>query len=84
MVLFGLLDSGDHVVTSSMEHNAVMRPLRHLETKGVRITAVPCDSCGRLDPAAVKQALTPQTKLIVLTHASNVSTSSGRRSNAGT
>ena len=72
MVLFGLLDSGDHVVTSSMEHNAVMRPLRHLETKGIRITAVPCDSCGRLDPAAVKQALTPQTKLIVLTHASNV------------
>ena len=73
MVLFGFLNNGDHVVTSSMEHNAVMRPLRHLETKGIRITTVHCDSCGRLDPSNVKQALTPQTRLIILTHASNVS-----------
>ena len=72
MVLSGFLNSGDHVVTSSMEHNAVMRPLRHLETLGIGVTVVPCDSLGRLDPFAVKRAITPSTKLIVLTHASNV------------
>ena len=72
MVLFGFLGSGDHVIASSMEHNAVMRPLRQLETQGLRLTLAPCDSAGRLDPSLIRQALTPRTKLIVLTHASNV------------
>lgn len=72
MVLFGFLGSGDHVIASSMEHNAVMRPLRQLETQGLQLTLAPCDSAGRLDPSLIRQALTPRTKLIVLTHASNV------------
>lgn len=72
MVLFGFLNNSDHVIVSSMEHNAVMRPLRYLESQGIRLSVAPCDSCGRLDPAAIKRLLTPRTRLIVLTHASNV------------
>ena len=72
MSLFGFLEENDHVIVSSMEHNAVMRPLRYLETRGISLTVAACDSCGRLDPATVRQALTPRTRLIVMTHASNV------------
>lgn len=73
IILFGLLGSGDHVVTTSMEHNAVMRPLRRLETLGTLVTVVRCDRQGQLDPAELKRALTAKTKLIITTHASNVS-----------
>jgi cysteine desulfurase family protein len=73
IILFGLLGSGDHVVTTSMEHNAVMRPLRRLESNGTRLTVVRCDGQGRLDPADLKKALMAKTKLIIATHASNVS-----------
>jgi len=59
-------------VTSSIEHNAVMRPLRALERQGVSITVVPCSPTGILDPADVRAALRPETALIVLNHASNV------------
>ena len=72
MVLFGFLNPGDHVVISSMEHNAVMRPLRHLETRGIELSVAQCDSRGYLDPAALRTALTSRTRLILLTHASNV------------
>ncbi|HWR29096.1 MAG TPA: aminotransferase class V-fold PLP-dependent enzyme [Negativicutes bacterium] len=72
MVLFGFLNPGDHVVVSSMEHNAVMRPLRELEIRGIDLSIVQCDFCGRLDPAKVKSAFTPRTRLVLLTHASNV------------
>lgn len=68
----GLLKPGDHVVTSSMEHNAVMRPLRLLEKEGVKVTVVPCDAAGRLDLDRLSDALTPATRLIALNHASNV------------
>jgi cysteine desulfurase family protein len=71
-VLFGLLNPGDHVVTTSIEHNAVMRPLRQLEKTGVAITTLPCDSCGRLDPGNLKTAIRANTRLIVVNHASNV------------
>lgn len=73
IILFGLLGAGDHVVTTSMEHNAVMRPLRRLEALGTKLTVVGCDGQGRLDPADIKKALTGKTKLIITTHASNVS-----------
>ena len=73
LALRGLLRPGDHVVTSSMEHNAVMRPLRALEQEGVHLTVVPCASDGSLHPRAVESALRPGTRLVVLTHASNVS-----------
>ncbi len=72
VALRGLLHPGDHVITSSMEHNSVMRPLRALEREGVTLTVVPCSPEGFLDSQAVRQALRPETSLIVLNQASNV------------
>lgn len=72
LALRGFLRPGDHVVTSSMEHNSVMRPLRHLEGRGVQLTVVRCSPEGFLDPADLEAALRPDTALIVLNHASNV------------
>lgn len=72
MALRGLLRSGDKVVTTSMEHNAVMRPLRALEREGVQVTVVPCASDGSLEPTDVAKAMTADVKLVVINHASNV------------
>ena len=72
LALLGLLRPGDHVVTSSVEHNSVMRPLRALEAQGVAVTVVPCSAAGELDPEALEAALVPATRMIVLTHASSV------------
>jgi len=73
LALNGLLRPGDHVITSSMEHNSVMRPLRALERQGVELTVVQCTSAGFLDPADVAAAaIRPHTALIALNHASNV------------
>jgi cysteine desulfurase family protein len=72
LAILGLLSPGDHVVTSSMEHNSVMRPLRFLEANGVQITAVRCSREGDLDPADVAAAIRPNTKAVFVTHASNV------------
>ena len=73
LALYGLLRPGDHVVTTSVEHNSVMRPLRHLEASGVELTVVACGSDGALDVANVRAAVRPATRLLVTTHASNVS-----------
>jgi cysteine desulfurase / selenocysteine lyase len=72
LALHGLLRAGDHVVTSVCEHNSVLRPLRFLAERGVTTTYVPCDATGYVDPDAVRRAITPQTRLIALIHASNV------------
>jgi cysteine desulfurase family protein len=72
IVLKGLLAPGDHVITSSMEHNSVMRPLRALEAEGVALSVIPCSGLGELDPDQIRPAIRPATRLIVLTHASNV------------
>ena len=72
LCLYGILRPGDHVVTSSMEHNAVMRPLRDLENKGVHLSVVPCNQNGSIDPDAVAQAMRPSTRIVAITHASNV------------
>ena len=72
LALCGLLRPGDHVVTSGIEHNSVMRPLRALENRGVRITVVACNTDGSLDPARVAAAITPRTRMVAITHASNV------------
>ncbi len=72
LALRGLLRPGDHVITSSMEHNSVMRPLRALESGGVEVTVVRCSPEGLLDPADVEAAVRPHTKMVVLNHASNV------------
>jgi cysteine desulfurase family protein len=73
LAMRGLLRPGDHVVTSSMEHNSVMRPLRALEEAGVvEIEVVPCSSEGFLDVSDLESAIRPHTRMIVLNHASNV------------
>ncbi len=72
LALRGLLRSGDHVITSSMEHNSVMRPLRALERQGVEVTVVRCSPQGFLDPADVEAAVRPNTAMLALNHASNV------------
>lgn len=73
LALFGLLAPGDHTVTSCMEQNSVLRPLRFLQGRGVEVTRVKGASDGSLDAADVERAITARTKLIILTHASNVS-----------
>jgi len=72
LAIHGLLRPGDHAVTTSIEHNSVMRPLRHLESIGVGLTVVACDRSGMLDPDAIRDALRPDTRLLVTTHGSNV------------
>lgn len=72
LALHGLLKEGDHVITSSMEHNAVMRPLNDLSQQGIEFTQITCNSDGTLDPELVEQAIQVNTRLIVLNHASNV------------
>ncbi len=74
----GLLKQGDHVITTYLEHNSVSRPLQGLEEKGViSVTRIPPFlkggiEGGLIDADAIKKAITPRTKLVVLTHASNV------------
>jgi len=72
LALKGLLRPGDHVLTSSMEHNSVLRPLHHLERLGITHTRIPCSPEGLLDPADIRRRLHPETRLIALVHASNV------------
>jgi len=72
IAIHGLLGEGGHVVTSSMEHNSVMRPLRALEGRGLRVDAAPCSATGELDPRDLLPLLRPETKAVVITHASNV------------
>jgi len=70
--LRGLLRPGDHVVTSGIEHNAVMRPLRDLEKNGILLSVIPCACDGSLDPGDVARAIQPSTRMVAITHASNV------------
>ena len=72
LVLYGFLKPGDHVITSSMEHNSVMRPLRDLEKKGVEVTQIRASEKGEIDPQDVLKSIRKNTKLIVLVHLSNV------------
>ncbi|RPJ40608.1 MAG: aminotransferase class V-fold PLP-dependent enzyme, partial [Deltaproteobacteria bacterium] len=70
--LNGLLGCGDHVITSSMEHNSVMRPLRALEREGIELTVVLCSREGVLDPAEIQKATKKNSRMVVLNHGSNV------------
>ncbi len=72
LALLGLVDPGDHIITTSMEHNAVMRPLRRLEHHGVRLSVVTCDPTGLVDPTDIQKQILPNTKLIATSHASNI------------
>lgn len=73
LALRGLLRPGDHVITSSVEHNAMMRPLRALEARQVAVTVVPGTPAGELDLGLLEAAIRPATVLIAINHASNVS-----------
>lgn len=72
IALRGCLRRGDRIVTTGMEHNAVMRPLRALEREGVAVVVVPCAADGALDLNAMRRALTAGARLVAVTHASNV------------
>jgi len=73
MALKGVLNDGDHVVTTDLEHNSVSRPLVALAEAGrITLTRVPADGGGTVDPAAIEAAFTPRTRLVAVTHASNV------------
>lgn len=68
----GFLKPGDHVITSSMEHNSVLRPIKALEKIGVEATIIQCDSAGSINISDIEDSIKKNTKLIVTTHASNV------------
>src|SRR6195256_2261777 len=73
MAFKGVLADGDHVVTTDLEHNSVSRPLRAMELDGrISLTRVRADRGGTIDPDDIRKAITPRTRLIALTHASNV------------
>ena len=68
----GILKPGDHIITTSMEHNAVARPLFQMSKEGVEWTAVKCEPDGSLDPEELRRAIKPQTRMICVLHASNL------------
>lgn len=68
----GILKPGDHVITTSMEHNSVLRPIIFLEKIGVTNTIVQGDKYGRIDPRDIEKSIKPETKMIVTTHISNL------------
>jgi len=72
MALKGIVKPGDHVVTSSIEHNAMWRPLKALERREVSVTIAPSAPDGTLDPADVEAGLRPNTRLVAMLHGSNV------------
>lgn len=72
VIIKGLLKPGDHVLVSSMEHNAVMRPLVLLEQSGISFSRIPCSTAGELDTSALPSLLRENTKAVIMTHASNV------------
>jgi cysteine desulfurase/selenocysteine lyase len=71
--IFGLLRSGDQVVTTAIEHNSLLRPLESLRfDANLSLEIVPCDESGRVDPQAILDRVTRQTRLVAVSHASNV------------
>ena len=73
MIIQGLAERGDHIVTTMLEHNSVLRPLHHLSLEGIaEITHVPFDSHGYVQPDDIRQAIRKNTKMVVVNHCSNV------------
>jgi cysteine desulfurase len=71
LAIFGLVNRGDHVITSTIEHHAVLNSCKHLEQMGCEVTSVPVNGRGEIDPGDVRRALRPNTKLISLMMANN-------------
>lgn len=72
MVIKGLLKAGDHVLVSSMEHNAVMRPLTQLLDKDITFDTIPCDATGSIQMESIEPLIRPNTVALIINHASNV------------
>lgn len=72
ILIKGLLKPNDHVIVSSMEHNAVMRPLNSLCKNGIQLSKVPCSNKGEVYIERIREFLQPNTKAVIMTHASNV------------
>ena len=68
----GILQPGDHVITTALEHNSVLRPLYEMEARGVELTILPSDAKGRIRYADFENAFRPNTKAIICTHGSNL------------
>jgi len=73
IIIQGILNSGDHVVTTNVEHNSVIRPINHLvRDNGVRATFVPFDKNGFVDPDDIAKEIKSNTRLVIVNHGSNV------------
>jgi cysteine desulfurase / selenocysteine lyase len=73
LAIHGLLRPGDHAICTAADHNSVLRPLKFLEDRAeIKVTRVPCDSAGLVDPDDVRRSLQPNTWLVAMTQASNV------------
>lgn len=71
-VIRGMFDPGEHVVTTALEHNSVLRPLYEMEKAGVLVTVLPADEKGNISYEEMEQAIGEKTRAVVCTHASNV------------
>src|SRR5438105_173014 len=71
LAIFGLARSGDHVISSTIEHHAVLNACKHLEEMGCEVTYIPVDGSGQVDPDDVRRALRPNTKLVTIMMANN-------------
>ncbi len=73
MIIQGIARKGDHIVTTMLEHNSVLRPLHHLEIEGIaEVDHVPFDNSGYIDPDDIKKALKPNTRMVIVNHCSNI------------
>lgn len=72
LIIFGMLKPGDHAISTTIEHNSVLRPLYHLSLQGVAVDYVPFDGRGFVDPEAIRKKFRPTTRLVIVNHASNV------------
>ncbi len=72
LIIMGMLRPGDHAVSTTIEHNSVLRPLYHLRRDGVEVDFVPFDGTGFVDPGEIRKKFRPNTRLVVVNHASNV------------
>jgi cysteine desulfurase family protein len=72
LIIFGMLQPGDHAISTTIEHNSVLRPLYHLSREGVDVDYVPFDSAGFVDPDEIRSRFRPNTRLVIVNHASNV------------
>lgn len=72
LIIFGMLKPGDHAISTVLDHNSVLRPLYHLAQDGVDVDLVPFDGAGFVDPDEIRRRFRPNTRLVILNHASNV------------